>query len=147
MDLFRQLGECCGGFISAEDGASLSSIRWKIKGGSLIPDEILICHGSEVFPVRLEAESLSPLSGHGDKLSFFSDWRAKGKGFRVGSPRTPPGSTPEFLPPEVRVSNPPAIDTTDFWTEKVDGSVRSAVCKFPSARRASSSPMNVVHLS
>ncbi|CAN1173960.1 hypothetical protein LINPERHAP2_LOCUS30993 [Linum perenne] len=85
MELFRQIGDYCGGFISAEDGVSLSSIRLKVTGGSLIPDELPIRHGSEIFPVRIEAEAPSPLSAHGNLSSFLSKWKAKGKFFKVGS--------------------------------------------------------------
>ncbi|CAN1145358.1 hypothetical protein LINPERHAP2_LOCUS14635 [Linum perenne] len=85
MELFRQIGDYCGGFISAEDGTSLSSIRLKIKGGSQVPDELPLCHGSEVFPVRIEAEAPSPLSPHGNLSSFLSTWKAKRKSFKVGS--------------------------------------------------------------
>ncbi|CAN1283979.1 hypothetical protein LINPERPRIM_LOCUS18504 [Linum perenne] len=83
MELFRQLGEACGGFVGAEDGLTLSTIRLRIQTGALIPDEIPISYGSEVFPVRIEAEAPLPLSAHGDKSEFFKRWNSKGKGFII----------------------------------------------------------------
>ncbi|CAN1157705.1 hypothetical protein LINPERHAP2_LOCUS21703 [Linum perenne] len=83
MELFRQLGEACGGFVGAEDGLSLSTIRLRIQTGALIPDEIPISYGSEVFPVRIEAEAPLPLSAHGNKSEFFKRWNSKGKGFVI----------------------------------------------------------------
>ncbi|CAN1282084.1 hypothetical protein LINPERPRIM_LOCUS17950 [Linum perenne] len=99
MDLFRQLGDSCGGFISAEDGVSISSIWLKVSGGSPIPAELLICHEYEVFPVRIEAEAPSPLSGHGDVSSFPSKWKAKGKSFEVCSAMVGLTIPLEFLSP------------------------------------------------
>ncbi|CAN1771770.1 hypothetical protein LINPERHAP1_LOCUS11988 [Linum perenne] len=79
MDLFRQIGKVCGGFVMAEDGVSLSMIRIKIRRGSLIPDEIPVCCGEVVFPVRIEVEAPSSISPHGPKSSFLKRWKSKGK--------------------------------------------------------------------
>ncbi|CAN1188786.1 hypothetical protein LINPERHAP2_LOCUS39535 [Linum perenne] len=83
MDLFRQIGELCGGFIGAEDGVSLSTIRIKIERGAVIPVEIPVCFREEVFPVRIEVEARSPLSLHGPKSTFFRKWKSKGSGVQL----------------------------------------------------------------
>ncbi|CAN1846672.1 hypothetical protein LINPERHAP1_LOCUS38294 [Linum perenne] len=90
MELFRQIGEFCGGFIGAEDGVSLSTIRIKIKRGALIPDEIPVCFKEEVFPVRIEVEAPSPLSLHGPKSTFFRKWKSKGSGMRLSTQSVEP---------------------------------------------------------
>ncbi|CAN1756310.1 hypothetical protein LINPERHAP1_LOCUS6097 [Linum perenne] len=105
MDMFRKLGYSCGGFISAEDGVSFSSIRLKVSGGSPIPAELSICHGSEVFLVCIEAESPSPLYGHGDVSSFPSKRKAKGKCFKVCSAMVGPTIPLEFLSPMVAANS------------------------------------------
>ncbi|CAN1334943.1 Blue copper protein 1b [Linum perenne] len=83
MELFREIGDLCGGFIGAEDGLSFSTIRIKIKKGALIPEELPICFGHSVFPVSIEAEAPIPLSVHGPKTSFLRSWKAKRKGFML----------------------------------------------------------------
>ncbi|CAN1763040.1 hypothetical protein LINPERHAP1_LOCUS8654 [Linum perenne] len=85
MELFRQIGEMCGGFVCAEEGLSLSSIRLKVRAGSLIPDELPICHGSDVFPVRIEAEAPSSISPQGRLSSFLDSWKGKSSGFLARS--------------------------------------------------------------
>ncbi|CAN1165554.1 hypothetical protein LINPERPRIM_LOCUS33791 [Linum perenne] len=98
MDLFRQIGEFCGGFIGAEDGVSLSTIRIKIKRGVVIP-EIPVCFREEVFPVRIEVEALSPLSLHGPKSTFFRKWKSKGSGVQLRiQPVEPEKMTGDRLP-------------------------------------------------
>ncbi|CAN1141486.1 hypothetical protein LINPERPRIM_LOCUS25529 [Linum perenne] len=88
MDLFRQIGEFCGGFIGAEDGVSLSTIRIKIKRGAVIPDEIPVCFREEVFPVRIEVEAPSPLSLHGPKSTFSGSGNQKGQECSLGFSRS-----------------------------------------------------------
>ncbi|CAN1180877.1 hypothetical protein LINPERHAP2_LOCUS35020, partial [Linum perenne] len=83
MELFRKIGEFCDGFICAEDGLSLSSIRLKVKRGALIPEEAPICFGSVIFPVSIEAEAQNPLSPHGPRSTFPSWWKAKRKGIML----------------------------------------------------------------
>ncbi|CAN1157851.1 hypothetical protein LINPERHAP2_LOCUS21791 [Linum perenne] len=95
MELFRQIGEMCGGFVSAEEGLSMSSIRLKVKAGSLIPDELPLCHGSDVFPVRIEAEAPSSISPQGMLSSFLDSWKGKSSGFLA---RTKPASISDNTP-------------------------------------------------
>ncbi|CAN1797601.1 hypothetical protein LINPERHAP1_LOCUS21331, partial [Linum perenne] len=77
--LFMQIGNSCGGFLRAESGTSLSSIRLKVHLSSSIPEEILIRHGTELFPNRIKPEGLRPLSPSGTEVGFFKKWKAKGK--------------------------------------------------------------------
>ncbi|CAN1342349.1 hypothetical protein LINPERPRIM_LOCUS39435 [Linum perenne] len=130
MELFRQLGEACGGFVGAEDGLTLSTIRLRIQTGALIPDEIPISYGSEVFPVRIEAEAPLPLSAHGDKSEFFKRWNSKGKGFIIHKNEAgrkvalvDPGSSSSGG--SVRVETP---KTTGECFEKLGEGVRKDIC-------------------
>ncbi|CAN1279443.1 hypothetical protein LINPERPRIM_LOCUS17024 [Linum perenne] len=83
IELFRKIGEFCDGFICAEDGLSLSSIRLKVKRGALIPEEAPICFGSVIFRVSIEAEAQNPLFPHGPRSTFPSWWKAKRKGIML----------------------------------------------------------------
>ncbi|CAN1802168.1 hypothetical protein LINPERHAP1_LOCUS23260 [Linum perenne] len=96
-ELFKLLGDKCGGFIRAEDVTSLNSIRIKIKLGSEIPEEILIRFGSDIFPLRIELEGVSSISPFGSESDFFRTWKGKGKP-RVGGPIG--------CPPEADLSDP-----------------------------------------
>ncbi|CAN1767293.1 hypothetical protein LINPERHAP1_LOCUS10212 [Linum perenne] len=82
-DLFRQLGAFCGGFLAAEDGFCLSSVRLKVKVRGVIPDEVPLCFGKEVFPIRLEPDGVAPVAPHGSKESFVKGWKSKGVGFSL----------------------------------------------------------------
>ncbi|CAN1190917.1 hypothetical protein LINPERPRIM_LOCUS39850 [Linum perenne] len=78
-DLFKLVGDKCGGFIRAEQGSSLSSVRIKIKLGQSIPEEILLRFESDIFPIRIDSEGLAPVSPSGPEAVFFQKWKAKGK--------------------------------------------------------------------
>ncbi|CAN1158043.1 hypothetical protein LINPERHAP2_LOCUS21910 [Linum perenne] len=95
-DLFRQLGDFCGGFLCAEDGLNLSSIRLKVKVGGVIPDEVPLCHGCEVFPIRLEPDGWIPVPRHGVKDSFVKSWKSKGVGFAVQKGSVDESTSSEF---------------------------------------------------
>ncbi|CAN1224018.1 hypothetical protein LINPERPRIM_LOCUS2204 [Linum perenne] len=147
MDMFRKLGYSCGGFISAEDGVSFSSIRLKVSGGSPIPAELSICHGSEVFLVCIEAESPSPLYGHGDVSSFPSKRKAKGKCFKVCSAMVGPTIPLEFLSPMVAansVAGPSELGglLEEFGRkDSLDGEKTvTKVCKEVLSRKSSKTP-------
>ncbi|CAN1797903.1 hypothetical protein LINPERHAP1_LOCUS21461, partial [Linum perenne] len=49
--------------------------------GGVIPDELSLCHGSEVFPIRRELEVWIPVARHGVKDSFVKSWKSKVVGF------------------------------------------------------------------
>ncbi|CAN1191805.1 hypothetical protein LINPERHAP2_LOCUS41222 [Linum perenne] len=61
-DLFRQLGDICGSFLSFKDAGSLSSVRLKIKLKGSIPDEIPITFRGFSFPLKVELEAVVPIS-------------------------------------------------------------------------------------
>ncbi|CAN1134176.1 hypothetical protein LINPERHAP2_LOCUS8109, partial [Linum perenne] len=76
--LFEKIGDWCGGFVKAEEGASLSDVRIKIRVQGAIPEEIPICFEKEIFPVRVVPVVPKPISNHGRRESFMGSWRAKG---------------------------------------------------------------------
>ncbi|CAN1152084.1 hypothetical protein LINPERHAP2_LOCUS18521 [Linum perenne] len=78
-DLFSQIGNTCGSFISFEDGGSLSSVRILVRLRGVLPEEIPICYDGVIFPVRVEPESIISPSCLGDELSPERLWRSKGK--------------------------------------------------------------------
>ncbi|CAN1223197.1 hypothetical protein LINPERPRIM_LOCUS2022 [Linum perenne] len=99
MELFRHIGEFCGGFIGAEDGLSLSTVRLKVQRNTLIPEEVPICSGSEVFLVSIEAEAPTPLPLLGLRSTFLARWKAKRKGltFQISRPEVEVSSVKQIF--------------------------------------------------
>ncbi|CAN1145463.1 hypothetical protein LINPERHAP2_LOCUS14695 [Linum perenne] len=133
MELFRQIGEFCGGFVGAEDGLSLSTVRLKVQRNNLIPEEVPICFGSEVVLVSIEAEVPTPLPLLGPRSTFLKRWKAKRKGLILQTSR-----------PEVEISSVKQIFSSSGSggfdqekslrvagesSEKVDDSSREVVCE------------------
>ncbi|CAN1279940.1 hypothetical protein LINPERPRIM_LOCUS17236 [Linum perenne] len=128
-DLFRQLGDFCGGFLCAEDGLNLSSIRLKVKVGGVIPDEVPLCHGCEVFPIRLEPDGWIPVARHGVKDSFVNSWKSKGVGFAVQKGSVDETTSSEFpsSSSEAEVSELAQISELDLDAPKAE-KTRRRVC-------------------
>ncbi|CAN1188715.1 hypothetical protein LINPERHAP2_LOCUS39497 [Linum perenne] len=78
-ELFKQLGDICGTFLEFDSGDSLSSVRLGIQLKGVIPEEIPILHGNQIFPVRVEVESVVSKSGNGESSGLLKGWRGKGK--------------------------------------------------------------------
>ncbi|CAN1758191.1 hypothetical protein LINPERHAP1_LOCUS6740, partial [Linum perenne] len=84
-ELFRSLGEACGGFVSHSGGADLSLIRIKIKLRGAVPAEIPLVAGSNIFPVKVDLEEISPIPAP------VLDRKGKNKvpGVKIGGMRAP----------------------------------------------------------
>ncbi|CAN1129370.1 hypothetical protein LINPERHAP2_LOCUS5177 [Linum perenne] len=52
------MGDICGRFLGYDHGSSLSSVHIKIKLRGLIPTEIPLSYGEEVFPLVVERDEL-----------------------------------------------------------------------------------------
>ncbi|CAN0919151.1 hypothetical protein LINGRAHAP2_LOCUS31285, partial [Linum grandiflorum] len=88
-DLYRWLGALCAGFLCSDENSTLAYVRIniKVKPDALIPDEIPVRFGKEIFPVRIDLETPSPLSKSGPIDSFLKTWKAKGIGTECFSHR------------------------------------------------------------
>ncbi|CAN0926378.1 hypothetical protein LINGRAHAP2_LOCUS35308 [Linum grandiflorum] len=85
-DLYRCIGDFCGGFICSEEGVDFTFVRIKIKASDVIPEEVLLSSSSKIFPVRVELETPRPLAASGAVDNFFKGWKGKGSGCRVSIP-------------------------------------------------------------
>ncbi|CAN1148933.1 hypothetical protein LINPERHAP2_LOCUS16767, partial [Linum perenne] len=63
------------------DQGQMVWLEGELKVGGVIPDELSLCHGSEVFPIRRELEVWIPVARHGAKDSFVKSWKSKVVGF------------------------------------------------------------------
>ncbi|CAN1135346.1 hypothetical protein LINPERHAP2_LOCUS8783 [Linum perenne] len=58
VDLFRQIGEVCGGFVEHDSQwCPLSSVRIKVAGSGSVPENVVVRHLDEVFDIRIWKES------------------------------------------------------------------------------------------
>ncbi|CAN0881590.1 hypothetical protein LINGRAHAP2_LOCUS14328 [Linum grandiflorum] len=89
-ELFQSISDFCGGFLCSKESLDLSFVRIKVRTADVIPQEVLICFGSEVFPVQIEAEAVAPLSPERSEATFLKGWKAKGKGVFVRVATHPP---------------------------------------------------------
>ncbi|CAN0912617.1 hypothetical protein LINGRAPRIM_LOCUS576 [Linum grandiflorum] len=89
-ELFRSIGDFCGGFLCSDDGPGLAAVRIKVKASGIIPEEVPLCFRAKVFPIRMEVEARGrcPVEVRVDK--FFRVCRAKGTGTSVSRRLTPP---------------------------------------------------------
>ncbi|CAN1192057.1 hypothetical protein LINPERHAP2_LOCUS41369 [Linum perenne] len=113
-DLFRQLGEACGSFLRYEECGSLSSVKILVKLKGVLPEEISICHGGYIFPVRVDPESVISSSGSVNPGSMSLSGLSKGK--EVLSPSVPPPPSQISVPVMCSTAEPrpPASAPTDF---------------------------------
>ncbi|CAN1256285.1 hypothetical protein LINPERPRIM_LOCUS9272 [Linum perenne] len=126
-DLFKSVGDRCGGFLKAEQGSSLSSVRLKIKLGQSIPEEILLRFGSDIFPIRIDSEGLAPVSPSGPEAVFFQKWKAKGKLCGAVPGKLPPPVVVPF--PECSSSATPPLVLSESLANSVNSLLFSELCQ------------------
>ncbi|CAN0919589.1 hypothetical protein LINGRAHAP2_LOCUS31546 [Linum grandiflorum] len=92
IELFRTIGAFCGKFLCFDEGKNLDVVRIKIKVSGIVPEEVPLCHGTMVFPVRVFLESPSPVSDSGPECSVGRWWKNKSIG-SVHHPMLSPNSS------------------------------------------------------
>ncbi|CAN0883781.1 hypothetical protein LINGRAHAP2_LOCUS14636 [Linum grandiflorum] len=90
-ELFTSIGNFCGEFICYNEGRNLDSVRIKIQMTGVVPEEVPLCHGAEVYPIRVVLEAPTPVSAGGHLNSFARRWKNKSVGYL---PRSEMDATP-----------------------------------------------------
>ncbi|CAN1778791.1 hypothetical protein LINPERHAP1_LOCUS14502 [Linum perenne] len=72
-NLFKSLGDVCGQFLSFEEGDSWSSVRLKIKLVGVIPEEVAVTYGDEVYSISVQPDLI--VSSNCSKEGLLRGWR------------------------------------------------------------------------
>ncbi|CAN1170806.1 hypothetical protein LINPERHAP2_LOCUS29202 [Linum perenne] len=134
--MFEVIGNRCGGFIRAEEGSSLSSVRIKISMTETISEEVLARFDSVFYPIRIEMEGIAPLSMVGVEPEFFQTWKEKGRGIEVRPVHVPTtgekdlpscSKGPVPVSEKVDIGESPMVSSEELVDINADISVRTLI--------------------
>ncbi|CAN1164339.1 hypothetical protein LINPERHAP2_LOCUS25521 [Linum perenne] len=95
-ELFKELGDLCGDFLSYDDRCSLSSVRLKIRLRGSVPEDIPLLFEDVIFPLKMVQDPFIPARSCGFDVKGGRMGRMKGKA--LAFPKLSVGEVSEWAP-------------------------------------------------